>query len=156
MDSRSPTFSPNSCIFCAIASERAPAEVVYEDGHTIAFMDINPATNGHVLVAPKRHSRDLFDVSEEDALHVMRTVLRVTRAIEVALKPDGLNLTHATGRAAFQSVYHFHVHLIPRWWDDGIRPLWRHAPGDPDELRQFGARIREAVDAVGKGRAEES
>jgi histidine triad (HIT) family protein len=147
MDSRSPSVTPDSCIFCAIANGRAPAEVVYEDEHTIAFMDINPASRGHVLVVPKRHSRDLFDVSEEDVQHVMRSVLRVARAIEVALKPDGLNLMHATRRAAFQSVYHFHVHVIPRWWDDGIRPLWRHAAGDPDELREVGARIRAAAQA---------
>jgi len=148
-ESPSPRVAPDTCIFCAIANGQAPAEVVYEDAHTMAFMDINPATKGHVLVVPKRHSRDLFDVSEEDALHVTRTVLRVARAMEAALKPDGVNLMHATRRAAFQSVYHYHVHVIPRWWDDGITPLWRHAPGDPDELREVGARIREALTAYG-------
>jgi histidine triad (HIT) family protein len=154
MDSRPPTVTPDFCIFCAIANGQAPAEVVYEDEHTVAFMDINPATKGHVLVVPKAHSRDLFDVSEEDVQHVMRSVLRVARAIEVALKPDGLNLMHATRRAAFQSVYHFHVHVIPRWRDDGIRPLWRHAAGDPDELREVGSRIRQAVESAGAGRTE--
>ena len=154
MDSRSPTTTPDSCIFCAIADGRAPAEVVYEDEHTVAFMDINPAAKGHVLVIPKRHARDLFDVSEEDVQHVMRAVLRVARAIEKALRPDGLNLMHATRRAAFQSVYHFHVHVIPRWWNDGIRPLWRHAAGDPDELRAVGARIREAAEALADGPSE--
>jgi len=114
----------------------------------MAFMDINPATKGHVLVVPKRHSRDLFDVGEEDALHVMCTVLRVAQGIEASLKPDGVNLMHATRRAAFQSVYHYHVHVIPRWWDDGITPLWRHAPGDLDELREVGARIRSALEAT--------
>jgi histidine triad (HIT) family protein len=125
--------------------------VVYEDGHTIAFMDINPAVRGHVLVIPKRHSRDLFDVGEQDALRVMRTVLRVVQGVEAALKPDGVNLLHASRRAAFQSVYHYHVHVIPRWWNDGISPLWRPAAGDPDELRQIGAAIREAVEPADGG-----
>jgi histidine triad (HIT) family protein len=154
MDSRSPRVSSDTCIFCAIASGQAPAEVVYEDAHTMAFMDINPATKGHVLVIPKRHSRDLLDVGEEDASHVMRTVLRVVEGIESSLRPDGVNLMHATRRAAFQSVYHYHVHVIPRWWDDGITPLWRPAPGDADELREVGARIRQAVEAAAKDRPD--
>jgi len=136
---------PNSCIFCAIAAGQAPAIVVYEDEHTMAFMDIKPATRGHLLVIPRRHSRDLFDVSAEDLQHVMRTVQRVARAADRALQPDGLNLMQSNRIAAFQSVYHFHVHLIPRWFGDGIVPPWRHAPGDPQVLQELGAKIRAAL-----------
>jgi histidine triad (HIT) family protein len=121
--------------------------VVYEDEHTLAFMDINPATRGHVLVVPKRHARDIFDVGEEDALHVMRAVVRVAQAVDEALQPDGVNLIQTNRPAAFQSVYHFHVHVIPRWWGDGIAPPWRHERGDDRELRATGARIREAVES---------
>lgn len=149
MDSHSNRSFPDSCIFCAIIAGQAPATVVHEDEDTLAFMDINPATQGHVLVVPKRHARDIFDVDEEDALHVMRTAVRVGRAIDKALQPDGVNLIQANRRAAFQSVYHFHVHVIPRWWDDGIAPPWRHAPGDPEILRKTGARIREALGNAG-------
>jgi histidine triad (HIT) family protein len=96
-------------------------------------------------VVPKRHARDIFDVGEEDAQHVMRTVVRVARAVDEALQPDGVNLFQANRRAAFQSVYHFHMHVIPRWWGDGVAPPWRQAPGDPGVLRLVGAEIREAI-----------
>jgi histidine triad (HIT) family protein len=139
--------SPASCIFCAIAAGRAPAVVVYEDEHTMAFMDINPATRGHVLVIPKKHARDLLDVSAEDLQHVMRTVQRLARAVDQALQPDGVNLIQANRIAAFQSVYHFHVHVIPRWFGDGIAPPWRHAPGDPQALQELAARIKAALEA---------
>jgi histidine triad (HIT) family protein len=137
--------TPDPCVFCAIVAGEAPAEVVYEDEHTVAFMDINPAVRGHVLVVPKRHSRDICDVSEEDALQVMRTVVHVARALEKALQPDGLNLIQANGRAAMQSVFHFHMHVVPRWWDDGLRPIWRHERGDPEVLRETAALIRDAL-----------
>lgn len=142
------SLADENCIFCAIVAGQAPATVVHEDAHTMAFMDINPATRGHVLVIPKRHARDLLDVGEEDALHVMRAVLRVAHAIDQALQPDGINLIQANRRAAFQSVYHFHVHVIPRWWGDGIAPPWRHASGDPQVLREVGAKIRDALQAA--------
>lgn len=83
-------------------------------------------------------------MSEEDALHVMRTVVHVVRAVDKALQPDGLNLIQANRRAAFQSVYHFHMYFIPRWWDDGMAPLWRHAPGDPELIQKTGQRLETA------------
>jgi len=151
MDVSDSQVASEHCIFCAIIAGQAPATVVYEDEHTLAFMDINPAVRGHVLVVPKKHARDIFDVSEEDALHVMRTVLRVARAIDKALQPDGVNLMQANRRAAFQSVYHFHMHVIPRWWDDGLTPPWKHKRGDDQALRETGARIREAMGELAQG-----
>ena len=145
MESETRDPRPDSCIFCAIAAGKAPAIVVHQDEHTLAFMDINPATRGHVLVIPRRHARDLLDVSEEDLLHVMRTVQRVASAVDRTLRPDGVNLIQANRIAAFQSVYHFHVHIIPRWIGDGIAPPWRHAPGDPQILQELGAGIRQAL-----------
>jgi histidine triad (HIT) family protein len=147
VDSRPRHFVPDSCIFCAIVAGQSPATVVYEDEHTLAFMDINPATPGHVLVVPKRHARDIFDVGEGDALHVMRAVVRVAQGVDKALQPDGVNLIQTNRPAAFQSVYHFHVHVIPRWWGDGIAPPWRHKRGDDKELLETGARIREAIES---------
>jgi len=147
MDTSADLLSPDACIFCSIIAGRAPATVVYQDEHTLAFMDINPATSGHVLVVPRRHARDIFDVSEEDAQHVMRTVVRVARAIDRALEPDGVNLIQASRRAAFQSVYHFHMHIVPRWFGDGIAPPWRRVPGDPKALRETGARIRRELES---------
>lgn len=146
MDSAVGQSFSETCIFCTIAAGQAPAVVVYEDMHTMAFMDINPATRGHVLVIPKKHARDIFDVDEDEALHVMRTVVRVAKAIDKALQPDGVNLIQANRRAAFQSVYHFHMHVIPRWWDDGLVPIWRHQREDPEVLREVGSKIREAIE----------
>jgi histidine triad (HIT) family protein len=146
MDSQDNSGSGEGCIFCAIAAGEAPSIRVYEDEHTVAFMDINPATRGHVLVIPRLHARDLLDVSGDELLHVMSTVQRVAFAVEEALHPDGINLIQANRRAAFQSVYHFHVHVIPRWWDDGLRPPWSHRAGDPDELRELGQRVKTALD----------
>ena len=145
MDTSASSLLSNSCTFCAIIAGQAPATVVYEDEHTLAFMDINPANRGHVLVVPKKHARDIFDVGEEEALHVMRTVVRVARAIDKALQPDGVNLIQANRRAAFQSVYHFHMHIIPRWWNDGLVPIWRHLREEPEVLEEIGARIREEM-----------
>ena len=117
------------CVFCAIVAGQAPAEVVYEDDHTLAFLDIYPANRGHVLVASKRHARDIFEIPEEEAMWVMRAVVRVARAVDKALQPDGLNLIQANRPAAMQTVPHFHVHVSPRWWDDGLKPIWRRQIG---------------------------
>jgi histidine triad (HIT) family protein len=116
------------CIFCAIIEGKAPAEIVYEDEATVAFMDINPANPGHMLVVPRQHVRDVFGIDEETAAAVMRAAVRVARAIKAALQPDGVNLMQASGPAAFQSVFHFHLHVVPRWWDDSLathRPYGR-------------------------------
>jgi len=131
------------CVFCAIVEGRAPAEVVYQDDATMAFMDINPATTGHVLVIPRRHIRDLLEIDEDSAAAVMRSVVRVARAMREAVQPDGLNLVQASGRAAFQSVFHFHMHVIPRWRDDGLKPPWRSIPGDTGAIRATASRIRD-------------
>ena len=133
------------CIFCTIVEGKAPAEVVYEDEATVAFMDINPANPGHVLVVPRQHVRDVFGIDEETAAAVMRAAVRVARAIKAALQPDGVNLMQASGPAAFQSVFHFHLHVVPRWWDDSLKLPWRPTPGDPSAIRAAASRIREHV-----------
>ncbi|MCS6962835.1 MAG: HIT family protein [Thermoflexus sp.] len=111
----------NGCVFCAIVARQQPAEIVYEDEQTMAFMDIHPANPGHTLVIPKRHAATIFDIDEEDAAAVMRTAVRVARAIQKALTPDGLNLVQSNGRAGGQEIFHLHVHVIPRWVGDGLR-----------------------------------
>lgn len=133
------------CIFCAIAAGRAPAEVIFEDDETVAFLDINPAAPGHTLIISRRHYRNLFDLDPEAGAAVMRTAVRVARALREALSPDGMNLVQANERAAFQSVFHFHVHLVPRWLGDGIASPWRQRPASAATLREMGARIRQAL-----------
>ncbi len=133
------------CIFCAIAKGEAPAEVVYEDLATLAFLDINPATLGHTLVIPKVHVRNIYDLNDEIAAAVMRTATRVARGLRNALRPDGMNLVQANERAGFQSVFHFHFHLVPRWVGDGLRLPWRPKPGDPQAIAEAASRIRKVL-----------
>ncbi len=109
------------CIFCAIAEGKAPAEVVFEDEETLAFLDINPANPGHTLVIPRRHARNVYDLDEQTAAAVMKTAVRVAQAIKRALQPDGMNLVQSNERAGGQEIFHFHIHIIPRWYGDGLR-----------------------------------
>jgi histidine triad (HIT) family protein len=138
--------APN-CIFCAIVEGTEPCASVEEDERTLAFMDRAPANPGHVLVIPKRHSADMWDVPEEDALAVMATALRVARRIQIGLDADGLNLMQATREAGFQDVFHFHVHVIPRYHGDAIVPPWPldHRAGNNEELRGIAERLRQVT-----------
>jgi histidine triad (HIT) family protein len=135
--------APN-CIFCAIVEGTEPCASVEEDERTLAFMDRAPANPGHVLVIPKRHSADMWDVPEEDALAVMAPALRVARRIQIGLDADGLNLMQATREAGFQDVFHFHVHVIPRYHGDAIVPPWPldHRVGNNEGLRGIAERLR--------------
>lgn len=134
----------NNCIFCAIVEGRSPSQTVYEDEHAIAFMDINPAMDGHTLVIPRTHTPDLWAIGEEDARNVMSAAVRVAANIKKALEPDGINIMHATGVVAFQSVFHFHLHLIPRWRGDPLRLPFVPRPGDRTRIAEIAEKIRTA------------
>ena len=131
-----------SCIFCAIVDGSAPSWKIHEDEHSIAFMDINPATDGHVLVIPRRHVKDLWEIGEDDAHSVMSATLTVSHMIRDALRPDGMNILHATGAVAFQTVFHFHLHLVPRFKGDPLKLPWIPRPGDPARIEELAALIR--------------
>jgi histidine triad (HIT) family protein len=122
------------CIFCKIVAGQLPASKVYEDDRTIAFMDINPATRGHVLVIPREHAKDLLDVDEDDLHAVTRTAQAMARRATERLGADGVNLLNSCGREAWQTVFHFHVHVIPRYVNDPLRLPWVPGPGDRDEI----------------------
>ena len=130
------------CVFCAIRDGREPAHRVAEDEHALAIMDINPRNDGHVLVIPRRHVETMFEIPEFDLLATIRLSRRVVAGIRAALTPDGLHLIHNSGRAAQQSVPHLHLHLIPRWFNDGKRFDWELRPGDPVRLSALAERIR--------------
>src|SRR5215210_4297597 len=121
----------DDCIFCAIASGEGPAEVVQEDEHTVAFMDINPWTRGHALVIPRAHSPNLYEIGDEDLARTMAAVRRLAQKMRDALGCDGINALNSTGEAAWQTVFHFHVHVIPRYEDDPLR-----LPGSPMDVEQ--------------------
>lgn len=128
------------CIFCAIEAGLALSHPVYEDPHAIAFMDINPVVPGHVLVVPRRHMPDVFGLGEHEAGPYMTAVSRVAHKVNNALRPDGLNLFQSNGVAAWQSVFHLHVHVLPRRHGDTLELPGK--PGDPDELARLAASIR--------------
>lgn len=135
-----------ACIFCSIVEGTAPSERIYEDEHAVAFMDINPATDGHALVVPRRHTQDLWTIEEPEAAAVLRASIRVARLLNEALSPDGVNILHATGAAAFQTVFHFHFHVIPRYFGDPIRLPWFPRPGDRTKIAKVAGMIRQAAD----------
>jgi histidine triad (HIT) family protein len=132
------------CTFCGIVAGTTPAERVYENDSVVAVMDMNPATTGHVLLIPKNHSSDLWHISTEDAQQVMATSVHVARMIREALHPDGLNLVHATGPTGWQTIFHFHMHLVPRYEGDGLVPPWPvdHRGVEGPSLREVVERIR--------------
>ena len=130
------------CVFCMIRDGKIPSAKVYDDQRTLAFMDINPLSRGHCLVVPKAHAATLYEAEAEDLKAAIVTAKKVAGAIRKALNPDGLNLLQANGAAAFQSVPHFHLHLIPRWTNDGKGFDWKEVPGNREEIMGIADRIR--------------
>ena len=129
------------CLFCKIAAGEIPATIVAEDERTIAFMDINPATRGHALVIPRAHARDVHEIDPEDLKAVVARAQAIAARQVERLGADGVNLLNSSGRAAWQSVFHFHMHVIPRYAGDPLRLPWTPAPGDTDEVAAAGAEL---------------
>jgi histidine triad (HIT) family protein len=123
-----------SCIFCKILAGELPATIVDEDERTISFMDIAPATRGHALVIPRAHTADLLSVASEDLQAVAAACQRLAARARERLHADGVNLMNSCGAAAWQTVFHFHIHVIPRYDGDPLRLPWVPASGDPEEI----------------------
>jgi histidine triad (HIT) family protein len=132
---------PN-CIFCKIVAGTIPSFKLYEDAATLAFLDINPGNPGHALVIPKAHAANLYASDDKDLAAVMVTVRKVATAIEMTVKPDGLNLLQANGPGAAQSVFHFHMHILPRRNGDELKMNWGLKPGDKAEIAALAEKIR--------------
>jgi histidine triad (HIT) family protein len=130
------------CVFCKIVARQIPATLVDEDEHTLAFMDIGQVNPGHVLVAVKKHVQDIFALDETQAAAVFRAAARVSRAIRDAFSPQGLSVYQANGKAAGQTVFHFHVHLVPRQERDGMELTWPVKNPPRDKLVDYAERIR--------------
>jgi len=133
------------CVFCKIRDGQIPSLKIYEDDRAFCIMDINPLNAGHCLVLTRAHAPTLFDADPADLAAAITTAQRVARAQQTALRPDGLNMLQANGAAAFQSVPHFHLHLIPRWTNDGKGFDWKLVPGDRDQVQKAGEKIRAAL-----------
>lgn len=135
----------DACIFCEIVAGEAEASIAYEDEATMAFMDLRQFHPGHTLVVPRRHVRDIYELDDNTGAALMAAVARVARGVRDAFAPDGLNLWQSNG-APWQEVFHLHIHVLPRWREDG---LLRFAPGrlprpPRAELDKQAAKIRDA------------
>ena len=124
------------CLFCKIIAGEIPSTRVYEDERTIAFMDINPATRGHLLVVPREHTRDLLTIEPKDLSAVAKAAKKLGILAVERLGADGVNLLNSCGRSAWQTVFHFHMHVIPRYAGDPLRLPWTPEPGDRDEIAE--------------------
>lgn len=133
--------SDPDCIFCKIVAGELPATIVDEDERTIAFMDINPATHGHALVIPRAHTTDLLSIDADELAAVSGAAQRLAARIKERLRADGINVINSCGAAAWQTVFHFHLHVIPRYEHDPLRLPWVPAPGDPAHIAVAAAAI---------------
>jgi histidine triad (HIT) family protein len=134
----------DDCLFCAIIAGDVPGQIVDSDESTVAFMDINPATRGHALVVPRNHSADLMEVSDEDLSRTVIAARRLAHRMREVLEPAGFNILNSCGSAAWQTVFHFHVHVIPRYEDDPLKLPWVPGPGDEEEIAAVAEELREA------------
>jgi len=130
------------CLFCKIIAGEIPCFKLFENDDTLAFMDINPANEGHALVIPKEHARDVYAVSDTAITATVKTAKKIAAAIDKTLNPDGLNLLQCNGPAAAQSVFHFHMHVLPRRKGDELKLNWGLEPGDMDTIDTLAERIR--------------
>ena len=130
------------CIFCKIVAGELPGTIVAEDDLTVSFMDINPATRGHALVVPRQHARDLGEISPRDLSACVLAAQRLAAKVRENLGAAGVNLLNAYGEAAWQTVFHFHIPVIPRYEDDPLRLPWTPGPGDADAIAAAGEELR--------------
>jgi histidine triad (HIT) family protein len=133
------------CVFCKIVAGQIPSTRVYEDEHTLAFMDIGQVNPGHVLVAVKKHAANVFELEEGQAEAVARAAVRISRALKKAFEPEGLSVYQANGKPAGQTVFHYHVHLLPRHAGDGMELTWPVKNPPREKLEEYAARIREKI-----------
>ena len=132
----------DNCIFCKIIDGSIPSTVVYEDADFKAIMDISPAAKGHVLILPKKHCADLLSIDPDVASKALMIASKIANAQKKAFNSDGINLLQNSGEAAWQSVFHLHIHLIPRYKDDKVMVPWEHLSYADGEAEEYAAKIR--------------
>ena len=139
------TSPPGHCIFCKIVAGEIPAAKVYEDDLTVAFMDIGQVNPGHVLVASKRHAVTVLDLTAEEAAAVMQTAQRVAQAAQQAFAPDGITLFQANGAAGGQTVFHIHMHVLPRHENQGMAVVWPRKEPAMSVLQGYAQQLQAAL-----------
>jgi len=128
----------NDCIFCKIVDKKIPADIIYEDKDTLAFLDISPVNIGHTLVIPKKHFRNVFDIPKEEYKKVMETVWKITPKIKEAVKAGGVNIGNSNEKIANQAVFHLHIHIMPRFENDGLKmfPSKKYKEGEAKDIAE--------------------
>ncbi len=135
----------NDCIFCKIAAGIIPSATVYEDDDFRAILDIAPAHKGHVIILPKEHADNIFSLSDETAGKLLPVAKKIAKAVSEVTGCDGVNLLQNNGRAAGQSVFHLHVHVVPRFEGDGILPVWDQGSYADGEAAELAAEIAKKI-----------
>ncbi len=139
----------SDCVFCRIVAGEIPASIVHEDEHTLAFMDLGQVNPGHVLVATRAHVENVFGLDDTQAAAVFRTTAHVARASRAAFGAPGMNLFQANGKEGLQSVFHFHMHVLPRWDGDGMSLVWPAKNPSREALQGYADKVRAALASAG-------
>lgn len=134
----------NNCIFCKIIKGEIPSHKIYEDAQVFAFLDINPLNKGHTLIIPKKHTKDIFDIDHEDAQAIMSAAKKVAPALISSLGAQGINLLNSNGKDAGQVIFHYHMHVIPRYHEDGVR-LFTPTRKHENNLEEIAEKIRSTL-----------
>ncbi len=135
--------SDPDCLFCKIVAGEIPSTIVAQDDRTISFMDINPGTRGHALVIPRNHAQDLLSIESDDLAACAHAAQLLAARAKEALGADGVNLVNSCGADAWQTIFHFHIHVIPRYKGDPLKLPWVPQPGDPDEIAAAAALLKQ-------------
>jgi histidine triad (HIT) family protein len=135
----------SDCVFCKIVAKQIPASVVHEDEHTLAFMDLGQVNPGHVLVAVKPHVDNIFGLDDALAGAVFRATAHVAKGVQAAFVPQGMSIYQANGPAAGQTVFHMHIHVVPRWRADGMNLTWPMKNPPRETLEEYAVKIRAAL-----------
>jgi len=134
----------NDCVFCKIINGEIPANIVYENGKVLAFLDINPINRGHTLIVSKKHYENISEITEDCLRDVVVVAKKIAGAMEIGLGAEGINILHASGKAAQQSVFHFHIHLVPRYRDDGLN-TWPKSKYKEEDFKEVTEEIKKAI-----------
>jgi len=138
----------DDCIFCKLANGDIPTNALYEDDNVKAIFDLSPASKGHIIILPKEHFDDVYSIDEETAAHVFKVATKLAKAMKEALNCDGMNILQNNGAIAGQTVFHFHMHIIPRYLGDNIKISWNQGSISEDETNDLIKKIQNKFNKI--------